>query len=559
MQVNWRLSGIITRKEHKNVGNYLNTETAADTYSREFYSPYFVDKSLLLEQLMARVETSTNYICITRPRRFGKSVMANMIAAFFSGAGHVQDVFEKLKIAASDKYQDYAGKYDVVFVSLNELPRKCTSYEQYIERIENRLLKDLIDAYPKAEIQKEDAVWDAFSAVYHAYDSKRFIFVLDEWDFIFHRDFVTLRDRKEYIDFLSNLLKGKAYVSLAYMTGILPIAKYSSGSELNMFLEYTMVSEELYGDYFGFTEEEVDELYQRFLNNQQHPKVTRDGLKLWYDGYHTKQGRRIYNPRSVVAALTNNNLGNYWTSVGPYDEIFYYIERNTAQVRDDLAKMVSDLPVRANVQEYAATSMNLMTRDEIFSAMVVYGFLSFEKGCVRIPNKELMDRFKDLLIKEPTLGYVHQLAKASDRMLRATLENNTAVMAEILEFAHNTEVPMFHYNNETDLAAVVNLVYLAARDTYRVEREDKCGVGFVDFIFYPVVDHKADGIILELKVNDTPQNALRQIKDKKYALKFERKLGEPPKYQGRILGVGIGYQKAEKIHLCEIEVLRDAI
>ena len=249
MQVNWRLSGIITRKEHKNVGNYLNTETAADTYSREFYSPYFVDKSLLLEQLMARVETSTNYICITRPRRFGKSVMANMIAAFFSGAGHVQDVFEKLKIAASDKYQDYAGKYDVVFVSLNELPRKCTSYEQYIERIENRLLKDLIDAYPKAEIQKEDAVWDAFSAVYHAYDSKRFIFVLDEWDFIFHRDFVTLRDRKEYIDFLSNLLKGKAYVSLAYMTGILPIAKYSSGSELNMFLEYTMVSEELYGDY----------------------------------------------------------------------------------------------------------------------------------------------------------------------------------------------------------------------------------------------------------------------------------------------------------------------
>ncbi|MCI9611834.1 MAG: AAA family ATPase [Eubacterium sp.] len=196
------------------MGNYLNTETAADTYSREFYSPYFVDKSLLLEQLMARVETSTNYICITRPRRFGKSVMANMIAAFFSGAGHVQDVFEKLKIAASDKYQDYAGKYDVVFVSLNELPRKCTSYEQYIERIENRLLKDLIDAYPKAEIQKEDAVWDAFSAVYHAYDSKRFIFVLDEWDFIFHRDFVTLRDRKEYIDFLSNLLKGKAYPEL---------------------------------------------------------------------------------------------------------------------------------------------------------------------------------------------------------------------------------------------------------------------------------------------------------------------------------------------------------
>ena len=198
----------------------------------------------------------------------------------------------------------------MIFISLNELPRKCRSYGQYIERIENGLIKDLKDAYPKAGIQEDDAVWDAFSAVYHSYDSKRFIFILDEWDFIFHRDFVTQKDREEYIDFLSNLLKGKAYVSLAYMTGILPIAKYSSGSELNMFLEYTMVSEELYGEYFGFTEAEVDELYERFLLNQKNPRVTREGLRLWYDGYHIRQGERVYNPRSVVAALTNNNLGN---------------------------------------------------------------------------------------------------------------------------------------------------------------------------------------------------------------------------------------------------------
>ena len=184
------------------------------------------------------------------------------------------------------------------------------------------------------------------------------------------------------------------------MTGILPIAKYSSGSELNMFLEYTMVSEELYGDYFGFTEEEVDELYQRFLNNQQHPKVTRDGLKLWYDGYHTKQGRRIYNPRSVVAALTNNNLGNYWTSAGPYDEIFYYIAHNVNDVCGDIALMVSGQDVHARLQEYAATSMDLQTKDEIFSAMVVYGFLSYENGRVSIPNRELMEILKEILKEE---------------------------------------------------------------------------------------------------------------------------------------------------------------
>ncbi len=540
------------------MGNYLNTAAVCDAYRREVQSPYFVDKSLLLEELIPRIETGTNYICITRPRRFGKSVAANMIASFFSAACSGSGVFDKLRISGSRFYEAHSGKYDVIFISFNELPRKCRSYGQYIDRIESRLLKDLREAYPEAGIQEDEAVWDALSAVYNTYDSKRFIFVLDEWDFIFHRDFVTQENRGEYIDFLSNLLKGKAYVSLAYMTGILPIAKYSSGSELNMFLEYTMASEELYGDYFGFTEEEVDELYARFAAHETHPAVTRDGLRLWYDGYHTKQGKRVYNPRSVVASLTNNNLGNYWTSSGPYDEIFYCIERNTAEVRDDLARMVSGIPVPARVREYAATSMNLTTKDEIFSAMVVYGFLTYENGKVCIPNKELMDRFQEMLMKEPALGYVHQLAKQSERMLKATLRNDTETMLEILEFAHNTEIPLLNYNNETDLTALVNLVYLAAREHYRVEREDKSGVGYADFIFYPETDRKADGIILELKAGHTPEEALRQIKNKKYALKFEGKLGEALKYTGRVLGVGIAYDKKTKVHSCKIEVLRQS-
>ena len=541
------------------MGNYLNPTTVLDAYAKEYNSPYFVDKSMMLKELIPRIGTSMNDICITRPRRFGKSVMANMIASFFSRECKGADVFDTLKIANFNQYQEYMGKHDVIFISLNELPRKCRSYEQYIDRIETRLLHDLKQAYPKAVIEEEDAVWDALTAVFNAYDSKRFIFVLDEWDFIFHRNFVTEQDKKDYIDFLSNLLKGKAYVALAYMTGILPIAKYSSGSELNMFLEYTMVTEEMYSGYFGFTEEEVDDLYARFLQKQEHPMVTREGLKAWYDGYHTKQGERVYNPRSVVAALTNNNLGNYWTSAGPYDEIFYYIEHNTAEIRDDLARMAAGIPVPAKVREYAATSMNLTTKDEIFSAMVVYGFLSYENGCVRIPNKELMDKFDDMLLKESSLGYVYQLAKASSDMLKATLEGNTVKMLEILEFAHHTEIPLLSYNNESDLTALVNLVYLAARDFYRIEREDKAGIGYVDFIFYPEIDYGADGIILELKVGHTAEEALAQIKDRKYALKFEGKLGETPRYTGRILGVGIAYDKSTKQHSCKVQVLRDEL
>ncbi len=285
-------------------------------------------------------------------------------------------------------------------------------------------------------------------------------------------------------------------------------------------------------------------------------RFTRDGLRAWYNGYHTKSGESVYNPRSVVLALTNNNLGNYWTGSGPYDEIFSYIEKNVAAVRDDLALLVSGAPVPARVTEYAATSMELTTKDEIFSAMVVYGFLNYENGCVSVPNKELMDKFEDMVRKEPSLGYVHRLAEESERMLLATKAGDTAAMAEILEYAHNTESPLLSYNSEAELTMIVNMVYLAARDSYRMEREDKAGIGYVDFIFYPLRKDE-DGIILELKVNGTAEEAIRQIKDRQYALKFQGKLGERKQFTGRILAVGIAYDRDKtKKHFCRMEVLK---
>ena len=199
--------------------------------------------------------------------------------------------------------------------------------------------------------------------------------------------------------------------------------------------------------------------------------------------------------------------------------------------------------------------MNLSTRDEIFSAMVVYGFLSYENGYVSIPNRELMDQFDGLLMKEASLGYLYRLSSNSERMLKATREGDTDTMLEILEYAHNTEIPLLNYNNETDLTAIVNLVYLSARNTYEVIREDKGGKGYVDFIFRPCINRADDGIILELKIDGSAQEAIRQIKDRKYALRFAPKLGEAPRYTGRLLAVGIAYDRKTKKHCCRTEVL----
>lgn len=541
------------------MGVYLNNTSSYEAYRKVKNSPYFVDKSHILTKIIPRIETSENCLCITRPRRFGKSVIANMMAAFFSKGCNAEELFDSSRISLCDNYKSQLNQYNVISLSLNRIPNNCASYRQYIDRIEGRLKRDLIHSFPDAEICEQDALWDILTDIYAQENSAKFIFILDEWDYIFHRDFVTEEDKASYIDFLSNLLKDQPYVSLAYMTGILPIAKYSSGSELNMFAEYTMAAEELYSEYFGFTEKEVDILFEKYLNRESNPKITREGLRIWYDGYHTKSGERVYNPRSVVLALTNNNLGNYWTSSGPYDEIYYYVQHNIAAVQDDLVQMVSGIPVTAKISEYAATSMRLLTKEEIFSAMVVYGFLTYENGCVSIPNKELMDRFNEMLMKEQSLGYIYQLAQKSEKMLSATLAGNTDMMTEILEYANNTESPLLSYSSEAELTMIVNLVYLQARDRYRIEREDKAGIGYVDFIFYPEIDQKADGIILELKVDHTAEEAIQQIKEKKYLTKFQGKLGQKPRYTGRILGVGIAYYKDTKKHECKIEVLRQAI
>ena len=537
------------------MGTYLNSITPCTLYKSESLSPYFVDKTLMLRELFPYVSAGNRHICITRPRRFGKTIMANMISSFFQKASDSSDVFDNLTISQVDDYRKYKNQYNVIRIDFSKMPRNCDSYTQYIERIEALLIDDVKEAYPQVKINEADAIGDILESVF-VQCGEKFIFVLDEWDFIFHRDFINEIDKEKYVAFLSNLLKDRPYVVLSYMTGILPIAKYSSGSELNMFAEFTMVNSPMFGEYFGFTDDEVDDLYKRYIVecDRQHKEksVTRKGLRDWYNGYYTKSGERVYNPRSVVFALQFNNLANYWTSSGPYDEIYYYIRNNISDVRDDLALMISGESVTAKIQEYAATSMNLSTRDEIYSAMVVYGFLSYLNGRVCIPNRELMEKFDELLVKNESLGYVYRLAKESEKMLKATLAGDTLTMERILEFAHNTEVPLLSYNHETELSAIVNLVYLAARDSYRVEREDKAGTGYVDFIFYPY-DTTADCIILELKVDHTPDEAIAQIIDKKYALKFVPKLAGQKIYTGRILAVGIGYWKESKKHSCKVE------
>lgn len=358
-----------------NMGRYLDSKEPFETYRVMAGTRFFVDKTLLLEDILRAVELDgQKYLCITRPRRFGKSVMANMVAAFLGRAEESGDIFDGLLISQSECYHRNLNQYSVISIDFSEIPENCASYRDYINWFLENLKKDLAEAFPEIVTDTGMALWDILRHVFRE-TGEKFVFVIDEWDCIFHMSFITEEDKKSYLLFLKSLLKDKVYVKLAYMTGVLPIAKYSSGSELNMFSEYDMT----------------------VMERSKNPKITRDDLEMWYDGYYTAAGDRLYNPRSVVNALSNNQLANYWTSSGPYEEIFYFVRNNEDNLRDDLVLMVAGEGVEAEIRNYAAASMELNTKDEIYSAMVIYGLLTYTDGKVFIPNKELMDKFREFI------------------------------------------------------------------------------------------------------------------------------------------------------------------
>lgn len=512
---------------------YLNTDNAYQLFQDTVNSDIFVDKSMMIDKISRQIRTADKYICITRPRRFGKSVNAHMLAAYYTVGLDTDALFEGMAISGTESYQKHLNHYNVIFIDLSRMPFQCQSYSEYITSIYQKLQSDILEAYPKLTCRAFDDVSDLMKN-----SGQTFLFILDEWDSVFHKDFMTDKDKRDYLMFLKNLLKDQPYVGLAYMTGVLPITKYSSGSELNMFDEYSFINDNIYEDFFGFQESEVKEI----CNTQQ--KIHYDELAKWYDGYYMSDGRHLFNPRSIVKALTRGVCLNYWTQTGPMNEIADCIEHNTAAVREDLVKMTAGISIEIDLSGYSASEQRMDTRDEILSAMTIYGFLSYHDGTLRIPNHELMEKFQQVLAHDD-MGEIREIVNRSKEMLEATLRGDTDQISDILEEVHDKEIPFLQYHDENSLSCVITLCYLYARKDYDIKREAKSGKGYCDYLFLPKKNGKP-AIILELKVNDTCKEALAQIKKKNY-------IKEAQIYASTIILVGISYDKKSKRHSCMIE------
>mgnify|MGYP000938253051 FL=1 len=353
------------------------------------------------------------------------------------------------------------------------MPDSGKTYDDYIKMIKQSLISDIVKYYPNINPNEFFTVGDMLEST-----GDQFIFVLDEWDYIFSKELFQ-ENQDDFLEFLTFLLKDKPYVLLCYMTGVLPIKRYSSGSALNMFDEFTFLKDRRFGEFFGFTTDEVLTLCDE---NQY---MDFEKLEVWYNGYTTANGVKIYNPRSVVKALENNYCESYWTNTGAMDEVSQYLKYNVLEIRDDVIRMVAgeEIDIIIN-EEFRAGQGTPKTKEEIYSAMIVLGFLSYNDGYLKIPNKELMIEFEKAL-RDKSFGYVSEIIENSRTMLKATVNKDTETVEKILHDIHNSEIPILQYNDENSLSCVITLAYLSARDTYRVEREEKTGKGYVDFTFHP--------------------------------------------------------------------------
>lgn len=511
--------------------NYLNTPAVDILFRQTINSEIYVDKSMMIDKISKYINTGNRYICITRPRRFGKSVNAAMLGSYYMKGLDHKDLFAGLQIDKSAFSKEHKGKYNVIHIDFSRMPDFCDNYQSYITDIIRGLREDIEEAYPHVK-EKE---YSRLSAVLQA-SGDSFIFILDEWDSCFYKSFMREEDKKSFLEFLKNLLKDQPYVALAYMTGILPIAKYSSGSELNMFDEFNFMNDNVYDKYFGFTEEEVKQLCSS------KDVLQYEDIAYWYDGYYTSGGGRLFNPRSVHKALERGICLNYWTETGPMNEIADCIEHNVSEVREDIIRLVAGIPVEIELHGYSVSELQLDTRDEILSAMVIYGFLSYYDGTLRIPNHELMEKFQRVLSRD-SMGEIKEIVDRSKEILSATLNCEEEKVAALLEYVHDKEIPFLNYNDENSLSCVITLCYLFARKDYHVEREAKAGKGYCDYLFIPKKPRRP-AIILELKINDSCEHAIEQIRQKNYLQRAEQ--------FREVLLVGISYNK-EKHHQCKIE------
>ena len=528
------------------MGSYLNPGNKG--FQESLNSEIYVDKTGLIEKTNAVLDTRQKFLCVSRPRRFGKSMAADMLAAYYERGEDSAQLFDSLKISKADSYQTYRNQYDVIKVNMQEFLSMTHSMDDMLSMLQKYLVFDLLEHFEDVRFRDENNLIQVMKDIYSK-TKRSFVILIDEWDCLF-REYQQDQDaQKKYLDFLRAWLKDKDYVALAYMTGILPVKKYGSHSALNMFVEYSMTDPGELAEYFGFTEQEVYALCEKY-------EMSFDEAKTWYDGYRLIAHRQsrdenysMYSPKSVVEAMMRHKFGTYWNQTETYEALKIYIQMNIDGLKDSIIRMFAGESVPVNVGTFSNDMTTFATKDDVLTLLVHLGYLNYDsvKETVSIPNKEVSQEYINAISTMNWYG-VAESVESSRKLLEALWAMDADAVAAGIEKAHE-EISILQYNDENSLSCTINLAFYFAREYYTMIRELPTGKGFADVCLVPRKHHlDKPAVVIELKWDKSASGALTQIREKNYGNALKD-------YQGNLLLVGINYNKTTKKHECVIEAI----
>lgn len=522
------------------MGKYVNV---GNDGFRAIRNGTYVDKTGLISVMNKTLDTPDSLICVSRPRRFGKSYAAKMLCAYYDKSCDSRALFENLEISKDNTFERHLNKHNVIFLDTTCFISMASDINSFVDIMEKEVNSEVSESFPEAE--KADKLFITLFNIAEA-TGEKFIMIIDEWDAIFREAKENTALQKEYITFLRGLFKTSLTCRTfcgVYITGILPIKKYGTQSALTDFREYTMLAPRKMAEYVGFTEPEVKGLCRQ-------SGMPFDDMKAWYDGYSFGRAESVYSPNSVMQAISNGDVGNYWTQTETYRSLQFFIDMNEDGLKEAVIEMLGGKQVRISTISFQNDLTDIKGRDDVLTLLVHLGYLAYnsKKETVYIPNREVKEEF----IAAVSTGKHTEAAKLiqnSDRLLEATLSMDEEKVASIIEEAHKSGTAPIFYNNEQALRSVIKLAYISSVDKFLKIEELPSGRGCADVVFLPKKSSALPMLLVELKWNRSAEGAIAQIvkNDYPHAVKD---------YGGDILLVGINYDEKEKKHTCRIEKIR---
>ena len=501
----------------------------------------YVDKSGLITIINGTLFSERRFSCVTRSRRFGKSLAAKMLCAYYDHSCDSRRLFADLEIASHPTFEQHLNKYPVIYLDLTSFVTRFRD-DGIVSVIEEELMADVHANYPDVPVEAKDDLMKLLIRIASS-TGQRFFFIIDEWDAICREFDPGTKAMDEYVNWLRRMFKDyTAHMVFAgvYMTGILPVKKYKTQSALNNFVEYSMVEPMDMAHFFGFTKNEVKALAEKH-------SMDFDELEKWYDGYQIGDEYSIFNPNSVMMAVRSRRCRSYWASTGAFDAISGYIRYDFDGLKDDIISMLAGGRCEVDPTRFRNDLSEIGNRDDVLTVLIHLGYLSYnwrEDECY-VPNREVAGEMVNA-VKETKWGNIAETLQQSKRLLQATLNGDAEAVAHGVDSAHDENTSILSYNDENSLACVLSIAYYYARNDYVIHRELPTGKGFADLVLIPRKNVDSPAIVLELKCNKDADTAIDQIKRKNYPAKVLE-------YTDNLLLVGINYDRQTKLHKCHIE------